>query len=102
MAKKKIDIPNDMTHKLAGTPVPPSYPSVSTVMSAVEQPSVANNVVKRVGGRPIKETSIGRVKYTTSLTKDSIRFLRIESAMRDISPADLLDLIITEFRNKSK
>jgi hypothetical protein len=98
MAKKKIEIPNDMTHKLAGTPTP----SVSTVMRAVEQPIVATQVLKKVGGRPIKEASIGRVKYTTSLTKDSIRFLRVESAMRDISPADLLDFIINDFRNKSK
>jgi hypothetical protein len=102
MAKKKIDIPNDMTNKLAGTPTLSPYPSVSTVMAMVEQPIVAATVVKKVGGRPIKEASIGRVKYTTSLTKDSIRFLRVESAMRDISPADLLDLIITEFRSKSK
>jgi hypothetical protein len=102
MAKKKIEIPNDMTHKLAGTPALSSYPSAPTVINVVEQPSVITTVVKKVGGRPIKATSIGRVKYTTSLTKDSIRFLRVESAMRDMSPADLLDLILTEFRKKGK
>jgi hypothetical protein len=100
MAKKKIDIPDDMTHKLAGTTTPPSYPSVSATMETIEQPVTATPVMKKTGGRPIKEASIGRVKYTTSLTKDSIRFLRVESAMRDISPADFLDFIITEFRNK--
>jgi hypothetical protein len=102
MAKKKIEIPNDMTNKLAGSHISSPYPSVSTVMSAVEQPPVVTQMVKKVGGRPIKESSIGRVKYTTSLTKDSIRFLRVESAMRDISPADLLDFIINEFRSKGK
>ena len=113
MAKKRIDIPDDdMTNKLAGgTPAPPPYPTVSVISApppvvmpvvAPTLPMIMVETVKKVGGRPIKETSVGRTKYTTSLTKEAIRFLRVEAAMRDISPADLLDLIIKEFREKGK
>ncbi len=95
MAKKVIEIPDDMTSKLAGSAPTPAYaPSYQTFASApIVEP-------KRNSGRPKKETSIGRVKYTTSLTKESIRFLRVEAAMRDISPADLLELIILDFSSK--
>ena len=92
MAKKVIEIPDDMTHKLAGSSHVPTY---ATFSAPIETPPKKNS------GRPIKESSIGRIKYTTSLTKESIRFLRVESAMRDISPADLLEVIIADFsRNK--
>jgi hypothetical protein len=111
MAKKRIDIPDDdMTNKLAGgTPTPLPYPTVSVTPSVINQviaplqkTAVLMETVKKVGGRPIKETSVGRTKYTTSLTKEAIRFLRVEAAMRDISPADFLDLIINDFREKGK
>jgi hypothetical protein len=112
MAKKRIDIPDDdMTTKLAGgTPTHQPYPTVpaisapppvaTPVVAPVTQPTIVAEMVKKVGGRPIKETSVGRIKYTTSLTKEAIRFLRVEAAMRDISPADFLDLIIKDFREK--
>jgi hypothetical protein len=93
MAKKIIEIPDDMTSKLAGSTTTPSYTTTFSTPSEPEQ--------KKAVGRPKKESSVGRIKYTTSLTKESIRFLRVESAMRDISPADLLEIIISEFnRNK--
>lgn len=90
MAKKVIEIPDDMTSKLAGVSNTPSYASFT---NPNEPPPKKNS------GRPKKESSIGRIKYTTSLTKESIRFLRVESAMRDISPADLLEIIITDFKS---
>jgi hypothetical protein len=103
MAKKRIDIPDDdMTAKLAGTvPSPPPYPTVAPV-APIPPPIVVMEVVKKIGGRPKKEASANRIKYTTSLTKETIRFLRVEAAMRDISPADLLDTIINNFREKGK
>lgn len=91
MAKKIIEIPDDMTSRLAGVVATPVY---TTTSAPVE------NVQKKSSGRPKKESSVGRVKYTTSLTKESIRFLRVESAMRDISPADLLEIIIADFNSK--
>lgn len=91
MAKKVIEIPDDMTSKLAGVSATPTY----VTMAAPSEP-----IQKKSSGRPKKESSVGRVKYTTSLTKESIRFLRVESAMRDISPADLLEIIISDFSGK--
>ncbi len=91
MAKKVIEIPDDMTSKLAGGSNSLSY---TTFSAPIEVPQKKNS------GRPKKESSVGRIKYTTSLTKESIRFLRVESAMRDISPADLLEIIIADFGSK--
>lgn len=93
MAKKIIEIPDDMTSKLAGA-APSTTPVYSTAVMSTEV------TPKKSSGRPKKESSVGRVKYTTSLTKESIRFLRVESAMRDISPADLLEIIINDFGSK--
>lgn len=93
MSKKKLDIPDDLTSKLVGQPIIYSTPSVY-------QPIAETPATKNLGGRPIKESSVGRVKYTTALSKDLIKFLRVEAAQREITPADLLDIIITEFKNK--
>lgn len=102
MAKKRIDIPDDMTSRLAGAAnYPPSVfaPTFApTFAPQVEQPMVAKNL----GGRPVKESSIGRTKYTTALSKDMIRFLRVEAAQRDMTPADLLEVILSDYKNKSK
>jgi hypothetical protein len=96
MAKKKIEIPDDMTQKLAGSP---NYtPSVftPTFVQQDEQPKAQKNL----GGRPMKESSVGRSKYTTALSKEMIRFLRVEAAQCDMTPADLLDFILNEYKNK--
>lgn len=93
MSKKRIDIPDDLTSKMVGQPIvytpPPIYESV------VEAPAA-----KSMGGRPVKATSASRVKYTTAISKDLIRFLRVEAAQRDITPADLLETIISEYKNR--
>ena len=95
MAKKRIEIPDDMTSKLAGSSTYP--PSVFTPIFA---PQMAQMPQKNLGGRPVKESSIGRLKYTTALSKDMIRFLRVEAAQRDMTPADLLEVILGEYKNK--
>jgi hypothetical protein len=97
MAKKKIEIPDDMTSKLVGTiisyPTPPLFTPVQLVQELVAQP-------KNLGGRPIKQSSVGRLKYTTVLSKDLIRFLRVEAAQRDMTPADLLEIVLTAYKEK--
>ena len=95
MAKKRIDIPDDMTSRLAGTS---TYPP--SVFAPTFAPQVEQTPQKNVGGRPVKESSIGRIKYTTALSKDMIRFLRVQAAQRDMSPADLLEVILSEYKNK--
>ena len=92
MSKKRIDIPDDLTSKMVGQPV--VYPTPS-VYKPVEVPAEKNT-----GGRPIKATSAARVKYTTAISKELIRFLRVEAAQRDMTPADLLEIIISEYQNK--
>jgi hypothetical protein len=93
MAKKKIDIPDDLTSKMVGAPL--AYPTPSVMTPIYEQVAPRN-----VGGRPIKESSIGRTKYTTALSKDQIRFLRVEAAKRDLTPADLLEIIISDYQKQ--
>ena len=97
MAKKRIEIPDDMTSKLAG---PSTYPPPSVFAPTFAQ-QVEQTPQKNLGGRPVKESSIGRIKYTTALSKDMIRFLRVEAAQRDITPADLLEIILGAYKDKS-
>jgi hypothetical protein len=99
MAKKRIEIPDDMTSKLAG---PSTYsPSVFAPSFAPSlAPQVEQTPQKNLGGRPVKESSIGRTKYTTALSKDMIRFLRVEAAQRDMSPADLLEIILSAYKDE--
>jgi hypothetical protein len=112
MSKKRLDIPDDLTSRLVGQPVsyptPSVYPPVSVpVQIPVPVPvpeytpvAEAAPINKGVGGRPVKATSVGRVKYTTAISKDLIRFLRVEAAQRDMTPADLLEIIISEYQNR--
>lgn len=101
MAKKRIDIPDDMTSKLAGASnYPPSVFAPSFAPTFV--PQVEQMPQKNLGGRPVKESSIGRIKYTTALSKDMIRFLRVEAAQRDMTPADLLEIILSDYKDKLK
>lgn len=93
MSKKRLDIPDDLTSRLVGQPV--VYPTPSVYPPVSEVPTNRN-----VGGRPVKAASVGRVKYTTAISKDLIRFLRVEAAQRDMTPADLLEIILSEYQNK--
>lgn len=97
MAKKRIEIPDDMTSKLAG---PSTYPP--PLFAPTFAPQVEQTPQKNLGGRPVKESSVGRTKYTTALSKDMIRFLRVEAAQRDMTPADLLEIILTAYKNNAK
>ena len=98
MAKKRIEIPDDMTSRLAGAS---TYPPPS-VFAPTFAPQVEQTPQKNLGGRPVKESSVGRTKYTTALSKDMIRFLRVEAAQRDMTPADLLEIILTAYKNNAK
>lgn len=99
MSKKRLDIPDDLTSRLVGQTV--TYPTPSVYPPVTEYPPVVETPInKNVGGRPVKATSVGRVKYTTAISKDLIRFLRVEAAQRDMTPADLLEIIISEYQNK--
>jgi hypothetical protein len=100
MAKKRIDIPDDMTSRLAGSS---NYPPSVFAPSIAQTPIIVEPTPqKNVGGRPVKESSIGRIKYTTALSKDMIRFLRVEAAQRDMTPADLLEIILSDYKNNLK
>ena len=99
MSKKRIDIPDDLTQRMVGPTVTYQTPSVyPPVLPPVQQLVAEVAVLRNVGGRPVKAASAGRVKYTTAITKDLIRFLRVEAAQRDMTPADLLEIIISEYQ----
>ena len=99
MSKKRIDIPDDLTQRMVGPTVSYQTPSVyPPVLPPVQQLVVEVAAPRNVGGRPVKAASAGRVKYTTAISKDLIRFLRVEAAQRDMTPADLLEIIISEYQ----
>jgi hypothetical protein len=47
-------------------------------------------------GRPKKAIADGRIKYNTMLRPEHIRRLRVRAAENDMTPADLLELILQE------
>jgi hypothetical protein len=63
-------------------PAPPQY-------FAPPQP------IKQIG-RPKKAIADGRIKYNTMLRPEHIRRLRVRAAENDMTPADLLELILQE------
>ena len=103
MSKKRIDIPDDLTQRMVGPTVTYQTPSVyPPVLPPVQQFVAEVAVPRNVGGRPVKAASAGRVKYTTAISKDLIRFLRVEAAQRDMTPADLLEIIISEYQGNGE
>ena len=51
-------------------------------------------------GRPLKESAIGREKFTTMLQPDLVKSLKRQAIDEGITVADLLENILAEFYNK--
>ncbi len=86
-----------LTHKTNDTPPPSVTADIpSTIQpSSPENPTSEEVTDAKKTGRPAKANAIGRTKYTTALSPDLIKWLRVEAATREITPADLLEEILT-------
>ena len=51
-------------------------------------------------GRPQKETAVGRIKYTTSLRGEVVKWLKTKAVQMDLTPADLLEAALFDYRKK--
>lgn len=50
-------------------------------------------------GRPIKEAAKDRVKFTTSLRNDLVKWLKIEAAQSGRTAADVLEIAVLDYVN---
>jgi hypothetical protein len=77
---------NQTIAEVTGKPIPQVIvPQVPVVVAPVKQT-----------GRPKKAIAQGRNKYNTMLKPEHIRRLRVRAAENDMTPADLLELILQE------
>ena len=82
---------NQAVAQVTGKPVqPPVY-----VQQAPPQYFAPPQPPKQIG-RPKKMIADGRIKYNTMLKPEHIRRLRVRAAENDMTPADLLELILQE------
>jgi hypothetical protein len=87
---------NQAVAQVTGKPMPP--PPVYAPQQAPPQyfvPQMQQEPPKQIG-RPKKAIADGRIKYNTMLKPEHIRRLRIRAAENDMTPADLLELVLQE------
>lgn len=51
-------------------------------------------------GRPLKESAIGRVKFTTALQLSLVKWLKIQAANTGVSVADVAELAIAAYKHE--
>lgn len=79
------------------TPVPPVQPPPPVYVQQVGPPQYfAPPPPPKQIGRPKKAIADGRIKYNTMLKPEHIKRLRIRAAENEMTPADLLELILQE------
>lgn len=74
-------------------PTPPAYPQQAPPQYFA--PQMPPEPIRQIG-RPKKAIADGRIKYNTMLKPEHIRRLRIRAAENDMTPADLLELVLQE------
>jgi hypothetical protein len=79
---------NQTIAEVTGKPMP-------QIIVQQQVPVVIAAPVKQTG-RPKKAIAQGRNKYNTMLKPEHIRRLRVRAAENDMTPADLLELILQE------
>jgi hypothetical protein len=84
---------NQAVAQVTGKPVPP--PPTVYVQQAPPQYFAPPPPPKQIG-RPKKAIADGRIKYNTMLKPEHIKRLRIRAAENEMTPADLLELILQE------
>ena len=103
-----------MAKKFQVSKIPNTTPSVNiesfTASSDLPSTEQANKAVQvltgqtatepKATGRPIKKNSIGRVKYTTSLRADLVKWIKQKALDSDQTPADILEKAVLQYRGK--
>jgi hypothetical protein len=85
---------NQAVAQVTGKPVPP--PQTVYVQQAPPPQYFAPPQPPKQIGRPKKAIADGRIKYNTMLKPEHIKRLRIRAAENEMTPADLLELILQE------
>jgi hypothetical protein len=86
-------------------------PSVFESKSDLPTTDVANKKVEQLTGqqatpqfktygRPLKESAIGRVKFTTALQSSLVTWLKIQAANTGVSVADVAELAIAAYKHE--
>jgi hypothetical protein len=87
---------NQAVAQVTGKPVPvPPPPPPVYIQPAPPQYFAPPPPPKQIG-RPKKAIADGRIKYNTMLKPEHIKRLRIRAAENEMTPADLLELILQE------
>lgn len=73
----------------------PSVPASETEEMALDNDIVTNEIFK--GGRPLKTSAAGRIKFTTMLHPDLIKHLKRTAIDENSSVADLLEIAIKNY-----
>ncbi len=84
---------NQAVAQVTGKPVPPPTYAPQAMPPTYFAPPPPP--LKQIG-RPKKAIADGRIKYNTMLRPEHIRRLRVRAAENDMTPADLLELILQE------
>jgi hypothetical protein len=104
MKKKisKIDTPTPSVNKAAFQPLGelPSTETANDLVLQITGQQVTTEIAKlkmaeftepKGYGRPIKEKAIGRVKFTTAIRKDVVKWVKHYAVEADETPADVLE-----------
>jgi hypothetical protein len=81
----------------------PFDPSVFETKGALPSLEIANQAIQELTGqvkqtgRPIKNSAIGRVKFTTAIRSDVVKWLKIRAVEQGVSPADVLEEALLAF-----
>ncbi len=90
---------NQAVAQVTGKPVQPIQPPQPVYQQPPPPqyfaPQMPSEPIRQIG-RPKKAIADGRIKYNTMLKPEHIRRLRIRAAENDMTPADLLELILQE------
>jgi hypothetical protein len=88
---------NQAVAQVTGKPVQPVQPTPPVyVQQAPPQYFAPPPPPPKQIGRPKKAIADGRIKYNTMLKPEHIKRLRIRAAENEMTPADLLELILQE------
>jgi hypothetical protein len=60
------------------------------------------NVEQLTVQTPIKEAAIGRVKLTTAMLPNVVRWVKVYAAETGVSPADVLEAAVLDYQDKKR
>jgi hypothetical protein len=63
---------------------------------------VANRNVEQLTQTSIKEATTGRVKLTTAMLPDVVKWVKVYAAETGVSPADILEAAVLDYQDKKR